>query len=250
LPAITLQDESRNPVPSIKALSFDCYGTLVDWERGIQAAFEKLLADTPGVAKGITMEAALESFARHESRLEAARPILPYFDVLRQAAKGVGEDIAVVFSDAQLLSFATSVDQWPLFDDVLPFLGRMQDDYLLAILSNVDRRTFAGTLPKFSGAITVACIAEDIGVYKPDPKSFETLLARLAEHGIARDSLLHVAQSQFHDIEPARNLGIKSCWVDRRHDKQGWGAVPQPHSAVSADYQVTSLTQLADLLGR
>ena len=247
MPLNQAQIRLRNQLVTIKALSFDCYGTLVDWERGIQDAFQNLLLQAR-VADTIAMEKVLESFARHESRLESVTPILPYFEVLQQSAKGVGEDIGVAFSGAQRLAFAESVDYWPLFADVLPFLASMQSDYLLAILSNVDRRSFSGTLPKFSGAIQLACIAEDIGAYKPDPSAFEALLAQLAERGIQRENLLHVAQSQFHDIEPASALGIKTCWVDRRHDKQGWGAVPQPANEVSADFHISSLAELPGLL--
>jgi 2-haloalkanoic acid dehalogenase type II len=229
----------------IKAISFDCYGTLVNWEAGIRAAFTALFS---GFDIDADEDKLLELFAKHESELESRVPIIPYFDVLDQVAQGVGNDLGVQLSSTQTQAFAESIADWPLFDDVLPTLEKLHGKYQLAILSNVDRRCFSVTEGKFKGLIDIVCIAEDNGAYKPSPKAFEALLHILADKGINKDQLLHVAQSLFHDHEPAAKLGIKSCWMDRRADQDGWGAVPPPEGSVQPPHRIKSLTELITLL--
>jgi 2-haloalkanoic acid dehalogenase type II len=232
-------------VEGVRAISFDCYGTLVDWESGIRQAFRELFADAPDK---VSEEQLLELFAKHESRLEAEIPLVPYFDVLRGVAKAVALDIGAEVDDTQAEKFAASVGDWPLFDDVLPALRALHDEYTLAILSNVDRRCFSATEKQFDGLIDIVCIAEETGAYKPAPEAFHALDQRLANLGIPTAALLHVAQSLYHDHEPAGKLGIRSCWIDRRHDQQGWGAVPSPTGTVEPDYRARDLHGLVELL--
>jgi 2-haloacid dehalogenase len=238
-------DKQAKQLQNIRAISFDCYGTLVDWEHGILAAFKKLLADT-GVA--VSDSELLEHFARHESKLEAQTPIIPYFEVLSRIAKRVGKDLNVSVSNQQAKLFAESIGTWPLFEDVLPALKKLQGNYTLAILSNVDRRCFKKTEKMLDGTIDLVCIAEETGAYKPSAAAFEALLGELRARNIQRDELLHVAQSLYHDHAPAQQLGIQSCLVDRRHEKAGWGAVPAPMKGITPDYCIRSLNELATLL--
>ncbi len=229
-----------------RAVTFDCYGTLVDWETGIAATVAELL--TP---RGITRPTAevLESFARREAEIEARTPILPYHALLREAIAAVGRDLGVDFDGRDTLAFADSIGRWPLFADVLPALGRLRESMVIAILSNVDWRSFRETEPAFAGSVEIFCLAEDIGAYKPSLVAFEALLARLADRGIAATEVLHVAQSLFHDHEPASQLGIATCWIDRRHGQIGHGAVIPPVGQVRPDYRITSLTELLPLVG-
>jgi 2-haloalkanoic acid dehalogenase type II len=229
----------------IKAISFDCYGTLVNWEEGIRGAFKALFA---GIDIHADEDKLLELFAKHESELESRVPIVPYFDVLDGVAAGVGKDLGVELTSAQTQAFAESIADWPLFDDVLPTLEQLHGKYELAILSNVDRRCFSVTVDKFQGMIDIVCIAEESGAYKPSPQAFEALLAILKDKGIDKSQLLHVAQSLYHDHEPAAKLGITSCWMDRRADQEGWGAVPPPEGAVQPPHRIASLTELVTLL--
>jgi 2-haloalkanoic acid dehalogenase type II len=229
-----------------RAVTFDCYGTLVDWETGIGAAVAELL--TP---RGIARPTAdvLESFARHEAESEARTPILPYHALLRDVIAAVGRDLGVDFDDRDTLAFADSIGRWPLFADVLPALKRLRESMVVGILSNVDWRSFRKTEPAFAGSVEIFCLAEDIGAYKPSPVAFQALLARLANRGIAVTEVLHVAQSLFHDHAPASQLGIATCWVDRRHGQAGHGAVIAPLGQVRPDHRITSLTELLPLLG-
>lgn len=228
-----------------RAISFDCYGTLVDWETGILEAMGALLERRDASRDVATI---LESFARHEAHLESQRPMIPYSGVLARAAKGMGRDWSVVVSDEDAVEFAVSLRRWPLFADVLPALRLLAQQHVLAILSNVDRTSFSHTERQFEGLIDVACIAEETGAYKPAPEAFEALLAALSARGIAKTEVLHVAQSMFHDHEPARCMGLATCWIDRRHGQAGWGAVPAPSQEIQCDYSIVSLMELPKLL--
>jgi 2-haloacid dehalogenase len=231
--------------PRFRAVTFDCYGTLVDWETGITQAVGVLLA-----ARGERRPLAeiLESFARHEARLEAQTPILAYRTLLRAALSAVGGDLGVQFDDRETHAFADSLGSWPLFSDVLPALRELRTRTVLGIISNVDWHSFRMTQPSLGGTVDLFCLAEDSGAYKPAARAFELMLARLSERGIGRKEVLHVAQSLFHDHEPAARLGIATCWLDRRHDKPGWGAVRPPQGEVRTDYRITSLDALGPLL--
>jgi 2-haloacid dehalogenase len=229
------------------AISFDCYGTLIDWETGIRDAFAVLLVDAPGRYSDAQL---LERFALHESELEAATPILPYSEILAEVALRVGAELGVEVTADMAAGFAASIGTWPLFDDVLPALTKLHENHVLAILSNVDRKSFAATEPRFNNSIDIVCIAEDIGAYKPSPEAFRALSAELASRNIDSHHHLHVAQSLYHDHEPAQRLGISTCWVDRRHNKDGWGAVPSPTTEITPDFQINDLHQLIDCINR
>jgi 2-haloacid dehalogenase len=225
-----------------KAISFDCFGTLIDWETGIRDAFAVLLADVPGRCSDAEL---LERFAVHESALEAAEPILPYSEILTEIAHRVGAELRLEVSADMAAGFAASIGTWPLFDDVLPTLSELSETHVLAILSNVDRKSFAATEPRFNGMIDIVCIAEDIGAYKPSPAAFQALSTELAGRDIDSRHHLHVAQSLYHDHEPALRLGISTCWVDRRHNKDGWGAVPSPTTGITPNFRITDMRQLS-----
>jgi 2-haloacid dehalogenase len=230
----------------IRAVTFDCYGTLVDWETGIAAATAKLLDD-----RGTTQARSnvLESFARYEAEYESRTPIMPYHDVLRAVISAMGRDWKIEFTADETLWFADSIGRWPLFADVLPVLRTLHGRVVVGILSNVDRRSFRRTEPAFEGLIDVCCIAEEIGAYKPAPKAFETMLERLADRAIGREEVLHVAQSLFHDHAPASALGIETCWLDRRHGQEGWGAVVPPRGEVRPAHRITSMSELPAMFG-
>lgn len=229
------------------AISFDCYGTLIDWETGIRDAFAVLLAEAPDRCSDSQL---LERFATHESALEAAEPIRPYAEILTEIALRIGAEQGMEVSAAMAAGFAASIGEWPLFDDVLPALTELHENHVLAILSNVDRKSFAATEPRFNNLIDVVCIAEDIGAYKPSPEAFQALSAELATRNIDSSNHLHVAQSLYHDHEPAQRLGISTCWVDRRHNQDGWGAVPSPTTEIATDFRITGLHQLIDCVNR
>lgn len=227
-----------------KAISFDCYGTLIDWESGIADA----LSDwSRRRGAGLERPELLAAFSETEPVVQSADPELPYPEVLRRVAQGIGRRFALPVSEAEAGEFASSIRRWPPFPDTSKALARLQEHYRLAVLSNVDKQSFAASERALGIRFDLVCTAEEIGSYKPDPRNFRFLLARLSEMDIARGELLHAAQSLYHDVEPARALGIRTAWVDR-YSGAASGAARAPQGAITADLRVSSLAELVEAL--
>jgi 2-haloalkanoic acid dehalogenase type II len=224
------------------ALSFDCYGTLIDWETGLLAVLAPWARER-GLA--IDDERLLAAFAAHETALEAALPASPYPDILARTMTAVGEELGVEVTAAEARHFAHSVPEWPAYADAPGALASLGRRYRLFVLSNVDRASFAGSQAQLGVAFDAVVTAQDVGCYKPSRRGFEVLRDRAARMGVAPGRLLHVAQSLFHDHVPAKQLGLPTVWIDRRRGRPGWGATPRPESDVRPDWTFTSLTGFA-----
>jgi 2-haloalkanoic acid dehalogenase type II len=234
---------SSKNVPQLgafKVLSFDCYGTLIDWESGILRALEPLTSKA-GVEP--PPERLLASFARHEAAQQAQAPGMLYSDVLSSVHEGLCREWDVPATEADHRAFARSIAAWPPFPDSPAALRYLQKHYELVILSNVDRRSFAATNESLGVAFDEVLTAEEIGSYKPDPRNFRYLVARLAERGFAKTDLLHVAQSLFHDHVPAQALGLRTAWIDRQQGRAG-AVIPVPAGA-TYDFRFNGLAELA-----
>src|SRR5882724_3882531 len=203
-----------------KVLTFDCYGTLIDWEAGIYSALQPLLAKA---ATPLSKDAVLETFARHESAQEAETPRMLYSDVLAAMHRRLADDWGLAASDADHRLFGDSVPDWPAFPDSAEALAYLKQHYKLVILSNVDRASFAASNTRLGVTFDQILTAQDIGSYKPNPLNFAALAAH-AERTGATGHLLHVAQSLFHDHVPAKAAGLPTVWINRRHARPGWGA--------------------------
>jgi 2-haloacid dehalogenase len=225
------------------ALSFDCYGTLIDWEAGIAAVLRRW-ADRNTLAK--TDEELLTAYSAHEARYERDYPSDLYPLVLARSMRALGDQFGVPVSDAEAARFGASVPAWPAFPDSFEALARLAQRYKLIILSNVDRTSFAGSNARLGVTFTSILTAQDVGSYKPDPGNFDALLTEVDRLGIPQDRLLHVAQSLFHDHVPAKAVGLRTVWINRRHASPGWGATPEPPAAVTPDWTFTSMRQFAD----
>lgn len=206
-------------------LTFDCYGTLIDWESGIWDALQPLLMVS---GRGdVFRDDALALFARRESAQQAATPAMRYPDLLAQVHRAVAGDLGIATTAALDADFGASVPHWPAFADTADALRELQRHYKLVILSNVDRDGFAASNRKLGVAFDAIYTAEDAGSYKPDPANFEYLLAHLhSDLGLAPGDVLHTAQSLYHDHVPARAAGLANAWIDRQRLSQGgsWGA--------------------------
>jgi 2-haloacid dehalogenase len=220
-------------------LSFDCYGTLIDWERGILNAMRPVLE-----AHDISQsdDEILELFGELEADAERG-DYRSYREVLATVADGFGTRLDFALSDAERAAFADSVGDWPAFPDSPEALQALARHYKLAILSNIDDALFALSAKRLGVAFDEVVTAQQVGSYKPNQRNFERLIERL---GIPQDRILHVAQSLFHDIEPANAVGLTTVWVNRRHDRPGFGATP-PASATPA-LEVPDLATLARLV--
>lgn len=214
-------------------ITFDCYGTLIDWERGIRTALAELSAQV-GVA--LDAQAALDAYITTEPQVQAA-PFRPYREVLAETARRAAAEVGWPMDEGTAARFAATLPQWPPFPDTNPALRRIAASYRLGILSNVDDDLLRGTLRQLEAPFQVLVTAEQVRSYKPDPGHF--LHARERIGGLR---WLHAAQSAFHDIAPAGRLGLPVVWVNRRGEALPAG-VPAP-LAVAPD-----LAALADWLG-
>jgi 2-haloacid dehalogenase len=234
------------PITQFKALTFDCYGTLIDWERGIlgelgpwAARHQLVLADA----------ALLERFGQTEAECEAEAPTALYPAILAEVMRRLAVGWGVTLDPSEALEFGQSVRRWPAFPDSPDALATLQRYYKLVILSNVDHASFAFSEAKLGIKFDLVCTAQDIGSYKPSLRNFEFAMDRVKEtFGIDRSGVLHVAQSLFHDIVPAKSIGLSTVWVNRRKAVGGWGATPPPSTldeAARPDLEVASLQELA-----
>jgi 2-haloacid dehalogenase len=195
--------------------------------------------DRHGIA--IADDAALELYGELESAEERG-PYRAYRDLLATVMDGFGERLGFVPSADERAALAVSVGDWPPFPDTVEALRALTDRFRLVILSNIDDDLFALSARHLGVAFAAVVTAQQVGSYKPDPRNFRTLLARL---GTTPDRVLHVAQSLFHDIAPANALGLTTVWVNRRHDRPGSGATPP--ATARPDLEVPDLRTLARL---
>jgi 2-haloacid dehalogenase len=225
---------------SFEILSFDCYWTLIDWETGILSALRPILA-----RHGLRVpdETLLEAFAVLETGAESA-PYRPYAVVLREVAEGLGRRFGFSPDDRERGALAESLPAWLPFADTRDALRALRTRYRLAVISNIDDDLFAGTALSLGIEFDWVVTAAQVGSYKPSAENFRRALARF---GAPAERVLHVAQSLFHDIAPAKSLGFSTVWVNRRRGRAGGGATP-PASA-RPDVEVADLMSLARLAG-
>ncbi len=220
-------------------LTFDCYGTLIDWESGIHAALQPLLRQA---CVTLPRDAVLERFAALESKQEADTPSMPYPDVLAEVHRRLAADFATDMPAAAHRRFGASVADWPAFPDSAASLAYLKAHYRLVILSNVDRQSFAASNERLGVAFDAVYTAQDIGSFKPALANFDYMLACMADQGVPPSAILHTAQSLFHDHAPARQRGLASVWIDRRHGQPGWGAtMPAPDGRY--DFRFTGMAE-------
>jgi 2-haloacid dehalogenase len=230
-----------------KALSFDCYGTLIDWEVGIAAVLAPWAREQ---GLDLTDEELLLAYADNEAAVEQQTPAALYPDVLAAAFRRTGEKLGHPVSDEWAQRLGRSVPVWPAFPDSAAALAGLARHYQLIIVSNVHRDGFAGSNQRLHGDFAAIITAEDVAAYKPAPNHFRALDAKLTDLGLDRQDLLHVAQSLFHDHVPARREGLPSVWINRRHDRPGWGATPEPPDEWSYNLEFTSMADFASAADR
>jgi len=223
-----------------EVLTFDCYGTLIDWESGILDAVKPVF-ERHGV--GAADDAILETYAALEAKFEDG-DYLKYTMVLRLVMTEMSLRFKFDAAPHELDCLADSIGDWEPFPDTVDALRRLAKRYKLAVISNIDDALFAMTARRLGVGFEWVATAEQVRAYKPSPAIFEEALRRI---GRPRDRVLHVAQSVYHDILPARSLGLASVWVNRRRGRAGSGATP-PAAAVP-DVEVPDLVTLANRAG-
>lgn len=227
-----------------ETLTFDCYGTLIDWESGI---FDNLRPLVDRLREPPSRDAILEAHAYHESTQQLATPTMPYRRLLAVVYRRLAEEWRLPVSQAECEVYGMSVGTWRPFPDTVEALRYLKQHYRLVILSNVDDTSFATTNAQLQVAFDAVCTAEAIGSYKPDPRNFAYMLRHLERLGLAKERVLHTAQSLFHDHKPARAVGLSTCWIDRRHEQGGgFGATMDPGEVPATDFRFASMGALAE----
>jgi putative hydrolase of the HAD superfamily len=223
------------------ALTFDCYGTLIDWESGMVEALKGL---TDRVQRTLTRDQILEAHARHESSQQRYTPAKRYRELLPIVYKRLAEEWGIRVTHAECTEYGRSVANWPVFEDSPGALQYLKKYFKLVILSNVDNESFQASNDKLQVHFDAVYTAEDVGSYKPDARNFEYMLEKLDDIGVKKEKVLHTAESMFHDHKPANDFGLKSCWIYRRHAQQGFGATMNPGQLPRVDFKFTSMHEL------
>ena len=222
------------------ALTFDCYGTLIDWETGLAAALRSALGDAVG---GLDDEDLVARVAGLEH--EAETPGTRYREVLASCLRGVAEQLGTTVVAAQTEAFGGSVADWPAFPDSSEALRRLQTRFALVTITNCDDDLFAASETRLGVSFDLVVTAQQVGRYKPDMAGFHLAHERIErELGVPKDRILHVAQSLFHDHVPAKALGMQTVWIDRRDGRAG-GATPAA-VAVEPDARFSTMRGFAE----
>jgi len=238
---------------SVKALSFDIYGTLIDWESGIYNA-----ARASAVGPYLPSRAdTLAGIDAHDVKVQAENPTMLQSDVIAEGFRRYVRDLGLVAAgtlsqetvDQAAKEYGAKIGQYPAFDDTVRAIQSMGKRFKLIPLSNVDRASFSQTLegPLQGCYFDAIYTAQDIGSYKPDLKNFHYLLEHVeSDFGVQKEGLVHVAQSLFHDHRPAKKVGIQSVWVDRK------GVIGEKAHGGSEEYgyrlRVETLGELAGIV--
>ena len=226
-----------------KVLTFDCYGTLIDWESGMVNALTPLTNKLDGK---LTHNEILEAHARHESSQQRQTPYKRSRELLAIVYRRLAEEWGVMTSWDECIRYGDSVKDWPAFPDSVGALSYLKKYYKLVILSNVDNESFAESNKKLGVDFDAIYTAEDIGSYKPSDNNFEYMLAMLKTRGYEKTDILHTAESMFHDHEPANHHGLSSCWIYRRYEQQGFGATMHPGKMPHYDFRFNSMQEMAE----
>ncbi len=236
-------------ISDYKALTFDCYGTMIDWESGIWDALQPLILANN--RSDITRETALRVFASIETAQELETPQMIYSQLLSLVHKGIAREYEMQTNDNLDSAFGLSISQWPAFPDSADALRLLKKHFKLVILSNVHRDGFAASNKKLGVHFDAVYTAEDVGSYKPSIANFDYMLARLKEElGIEKQQILHTAQSLHHDHIPATKAGLSKAWIDRQNlsESDNWGATAVVQNRPKVDFQFKTLMEMAQSL--
>ena len=222
-----------------EALSFDCYGTLIDWESGILTAVRPVLSFHRIDLSEVQI---LELYAQLESEAEAGEYV-KCREILRKVIQGFGQKLGFVPISAELDCLANSLKDWQPFPDTVEALQALKKSFRLAVISNVDLDLFAESLKYPKVAFDFIIPAERIKSYKPALRNFEFAIERI---GVPPHKILHIGQSVYHDIIPAKQMGLSTVWVNRRKGKRGFGATPK--ASARPDFEVADLGSLVSMI--
>ncbi|MEM9333008.1 MAG: haloacid dehalogenase type II [Pseudomonadota bacterium] len=237
-------------ISDFSVLTFDCYGTLIDWESGIWDALQPLF-----MANGFELprQKALQAYAEIESAQQAETPGMLYPEILHRVHVSFAKRFDLQTNSDLNRAFGSSLPHWPAFWDTADALRILKKQFRLVILSNVNRDGFAASNLKLGVEFDAIYTAEDMGAYKPNPGNFEYMLSHLkTEFGLQKSDVLHTAQSLFHDHVPANSFSLATCWIDRQNlaNSEDWGATAKVPQRPNVDFRFTSMMEMAEALLR
>ncbi len=224
-----------------RVLSFDCYGTLIDWESGILAALRPVLSTH---TIDLSNDQILELYAEMEAKAEGGEYV-KYREILKQVMNQIGKTLGFMPTSSELDCLAKSLKSWKPFPDTVEALQALKQSFRLAVISNIDDDLFALSVKHLKVEFDRVITAEQAKAYKPSLHTFKLAVEKI---GVAPETILHIAQSIYHDIRPAKTMGLFTVWVNRRTGKEGSGATP-PASAYP-DLEVPDLKTLVSIIGR
>ncbi len=228
-----------------KALTFDVYGTLIDWESGMVEGLKPL---TNKVDRELSRDEVLEAHARHESSQQLQTPYKRYQDLLPIVYRRLAEEWGIQVSWTECLTYGQSVKNWPAFSDSAAALQYLKKHFKLIVLSNIDNQSFSYSNEKLAVEFDAIYTAEDVGAYKPNDKNFDYMLDKIGTIGVTKDQILHTAESLFHDHAPANKQGLSSCHIYRRHAQQGFGATITPKKMPSFQFRFNSMAEMVQAI--
>lgn len=225
-----------------QVLTFDVVGTCIDFETGIFECVSQL------TSASLDRDTVLDAFAQAEDEQQQKTPEVPFTQMLEHIYVTLATEFGLPAGPSGRDALRLSIPHWPAFADSSDALAQLRRSFMLVALTNADvwaANQMAATLNQpFDDIVT----AEDVGVNKPSPRVFDYCRGRLSADGYGLDDILHVAQSQYHDIGVAKKLGYQVCWIERRSEAGGYGATPNPGTKTTPDYHFSSLTGLADAI--
>jgi 2-haloalkanoic acid dehalogenase type II len=222
-----------------KMLTFDTYGTLIDWESGIYNALEPLLDKLP---LKLSRDEVLELFAECEMQQQASNPTQVYSSVLDEVSRAIAKKWQIKISDEEAVTFGRSVKHWPEFEDSAASLNYLRQHYLMATLTNCDRISYMGSNARLEIEWDAIYTAQDVGCYKPRLRNFDYMFEHARRDlGVLPREILHVAQSLTHDMVPATSMGMTKVWINRRHNQEGLGATAPPQGEYTIEWEFNSM---------
>ena len=219
-------------------LTFDVVGTLIDFEKGILEWFRPTLTDR-GVQR--TDEEILMTFAVCEDRYQREAPDKPFTAMLPLIYRDMAARWDIDARDDEGRAFQQSIQSWPAFPDTVPSLNELKNRYRLVAVTNADAWALKHMSATMDDPFDERITCDEVGVNKPSPRVFEYVLEKLAPLGVGKKDILHTAQSQYHDIVPATELGFSTMWIERRHGKGSFGATPKPERVAEPTFHATSM---------
>ena len=229
---------------NFRVLTFDCYGTLIDWEAGILAALRPWASHASLDADDAAL---LTAFGEAEAAAEHEMPGAKYPEILRDTHARIAAHFNKPGDDDSAKAFGASVGDWPPFADTRAALEKLQRHHKLVIVSNIDRASFERSQQRIGITFDATVTAEEVGAYKPDLRMFRRALDVADALGASPQQVLHVAQSLYHDHVPAKQLQLTTVWVRRPSPRAGFGATRDPGKNVWPDLVVSSLAELAEM---